>query len=197
LGLLRKYMISRLRFFSVWRRFGTVGLFSVKPDDSNPETKPAGNRPPPRPPRVTATGFAPGDDPESRFGKNLRATIASAADGEGRFIRRSDSRGFHGHVLIQIEPNQKGKGIEVIFSVPKDEIPTGYSKPIIEGIREALECEMRIGDRLVDERCIDDIVVRVVGGSYDKADSNDLAFKMAGIFAVKDALKKTEPVKIG
>lgn len=170
----------------------------MKWDDSNHETEPAGNKPPPRPPRVTATGFAPGDDPEGyrRFGKNLRATIAAAADGEGRFIRRSGDRGYYGHVQLLIEPNKKGKGIEVIYSVSSDEIPAGYSKPIIEGVREALECEMIIGHRIVDERCIDDIVARVVGGSYDEADSSDIAFKLAGIFAVKDALKKAKPVRI-
>jgi Elongation factor G, domain IV len=177
-----------------------VRLFlAMKRDDSNQETKPAGNKPPPRPPRVTATGFAPEDDPERdrRFGKNIRATIAASAHGEGRFIRRrSAGRGQYGHVQIQIEPNKRGKGIEVIFSVPNDEIPASYSKSIIEGVRLALESEMLIGHRVVDERCIDDIAVRVVGGSYEETDSNDLAFKMAGIFAVKDALMKTEPVKI-
>jgi elongation factor G len=99
-------------------------------------------------------------------------------------------------VQIQIEPNKRGKGIEVIYSVPSDEIPARYSKPIVEGVRTALEGEMVIGHRVVDERSIDDVMVRVVGGSFDETDSNDLAFKMAGIFAVKNALKKTEPVKI-
>ena len=75
-------------------------------------------------------------------------------------------------------------------------IPERYSKSIVEGVRIALEGEMVVGHRVVDERSIDDVVVRVVGGSYDEIDSNDLAFKMAGIFAVKDALKKTEPMRI-
>jgi elongation factor G len=100
-------------------------------------------------------------------------------------------------VQIRIEPNQRGKGTEVIYSVCSDEIPARYSKPIVEGVRCALEAEMVIGHQIVDERSIDDVIVSVVGGSYDETVSNDLAFKMAGIFAVKDALKKTEPVKIG
>jgi len=99
-------------------------------------------------------------------------------------------------VQIKIEPNKKGKGIEVVYSVPSGTIPALYSKPIVEGVRIALEGEMVVGHRLVDERCIDDVTVRVVGGSYDETDSNDLAYKMAVIFAVKDALKKTEPVRI-
>jgi elongation factor G len=163
-----------------------------------PQAAPAGGKPPPRPPQASVTGLAPGDDPEKhpRFGKNLRATITAVADGEGKFIRQSGGRGQHGHVLIRIEPNKKGKGIEVINSIPGKAVPAKYFKPIAEGVRLALECEMVIGRRVVDERCIDDVTVRVVGGSYDEADSNDLAFKIASIFAVKDALKKTEPVKI-
>lgn len=170
----------------------------MKRDDSKPETKPSGNKPPPRPPHSFATSLAPDNDPERnrRFGKNLRATIAAAAEGEGRFVRRSAGRGQYGHVQIRIEPNQRGKGVEVIYSVPGDEILSRYYKPIIAGVRCALEGEMVVGYRVVDAHSIDDIIVRVVGGSYDEKDSNDLAFKMAGIFAVKDALKKTEPVKI-
>jgi elongation factor G len=99
-------------------------------------------------------------------------------------------------VQIRIEPNKKGKGIEVLFDVPGHDIPRTYYKPIMEGVRRALEFEMVIGHRIVDERSIDDVLVHVVGGSYDQIDSSDLAFEMAGIFAVKDALKKTEPVKI-
>jgi elongation factor G len=75
-------------------------------------------------------------------------------------------------------------------------VPAEYLKSIVEGVQAVLEGEMVIGHRIVDEGCIDDIMVRVVGGSYDNADSSDVAFKMASIFAVKDALKKTEPVKI-
>jgi elongation factor G len=170
----------------------------MKDDGQQPETKPAGNRPPPRPPRSSVAGLAPEDDSDSRrFGKNLRATVAYLAKGEGRFTRRSGGRGHYGHVQLQIEPNKRGKGIEIIYKIPDDLIPASYTKPIVEGVRIALEGEMVIGDQVVDENCISDIVVYVVGGSFDQNDSNDLAFKMAGIFAVKDALKKTKPVKIG
>jgi elongation factor G len=170
----------------------------MKNDDQQPETKPAGNRPPPRPPRPGIAGLAPeGDSDSGRFGKNLRATIANPAKGEGRFSRHSGGRGHYGHVQLQLEPNKKGKGIEIIYEIPDVLIPASYTKPIVEGIRVALEGEMEIGNQVVDENCISDIVVHVVGGSFDQSDSNDLAFKMAGIFAVKDALKKAEPVKVG
>ena len=126
----------------------------------------------------------------------MRATIAKAAEGEGRFIRRSVGRGQYGHVQIRIKPNKRGNGIEIINSASDDEIPTKYSKSIGEAVRFALESEMAIGDQVVDEHCIDDVLVRVVGGSFDATDSNELAFKMAGIFAVKAALKKAKPVRI-
>ena len=170
----------------------------MKEDDQQPETKPAGNRPPPRPPRSSIAGLAPEDDSGSRrFGKNLRATVANRVKGEGRFARQSGGRGHYGHVQLQIEPSTRGKGIEIIYKIPDDVVPARYTKSIVEAVRIALEGEMVIGDQVVDENCISDIVVHVVGGSYDQNDSNDLAFKMAGIFALKDALKKTEPVKIG
>jgi elongation factor G len=170
----------------------------MKEDDQQPETKPAGNRPPPRPPRSGIAGLAPEDDSDSRrFGKNFRATVANRVKGEGRFTRQSGGRAHYGHVQLQIEPNKRGKGIEIIYKIPDDMIPASYTKPIVEGVRIALEGEMAIGGQVVDENCISDILVNVVGGSFDQTDSNDLAFKMAGIFAVKDALKKTEPVRIG
>ena len=169
----------------------------MKPDDSKPDPKPTGNRPPPRPPRLVVAGLAPEGDPnERRFGKNLRATIANATKGEGQFIRQSGGRGQYGHVQLQIEPNKSGKGIEIIYKVPNDKIPASYSKSIVEGVRFALEAEMAVGGQIVDENCISDIIVQVVGGSFDPTDSNDLAFKMASIFAVKSALAKAEPIRV-
>ena len=119
-----------------------------------------------------------------------------AADGEGRFVRQSGGRGHHGHVRIRIEPSKKGKGIDIINHAPEDEIPAKYITAADKGIRIALEGEMVVGGQIVDERCIDDVLVHVTGGSFDLADSSEIAFELAGIFAVKDALKKTKPAKI-
>jgi elongation factor G len=120
-----------------------------------------------------------------------------AVDGEGRFVRQSGGRGHHGHIRIRIEPNKKGKGIHITNDAPEDEIPAKYITAADKGIRIALEGETVVGGQVVDERCIDDVRVHVTGGSFDPVDSSELAFELAGIFAVKDALKKTKPVKIG
>jgi len=125
-----------------------------------------------------------------------RATITATADGEGRFIRNSASRRQYGHVRTRIEPNQKGKGIEIIYEASCDEIPERFSNSVTDGVRVSLGGDMVIGHPAVDGHPIDDIIVHVVGGSFHKTDSSDLAFKMAAIFAMRDAMKKAEPVEI-
>jgi elongation factor G len=129
-------------------------------------------------------------------GKKWRATITEAADGEGRFIRGAEGRRHHGHVRVRVEPNQRGKGIEIICKAPSNEIPAKFSESVAEGVRSALGGDMVIGHPAVDEHPIDDIIVHVVGGSYHQTDSSDLDFKMAGIFAMRDAMKKAKPVVI-
>ena len=125
-----------------------------------------------------------------------RATISKVAYGDGRFIRGSGSRSHYGHVQVRIEPNQRGNGITIAYEAPDNEIPARFSKSVIDGVRFSLEGEMVIGCPAVDEHPIDDIVVRVVGGSYHETDSSDLDFKMAVIFAMRDAMKKAEPIVI-
>jgi elongation factor G len=159
----------------------------MKEDDPKPETKPAGNKPPPRPPMRTAIGLFPGGDDSD---KKRWVTITKAADGEGKFIRLSGGRGQHGHVLIKIEPNVRGKGIEISSNAPAGTIPEEFIKPAAEGIREALD------DGVLDGRPIIDVIVRIVGGSSDQVMSNDLAFKMAGVFSIKDAMIKAGPIGV-
>jgi elongation factor G len=165
----------------------------MEEDDPKPETKPAGNRPPPRPPSRVAVGLGPeGDD----SGRKHRATIANAADGEGKFIRASGGRGHYGHVIVKIEPNGRGKGIEVINDIPPGgPIPLEYIQPAIEGVRTMLD-DVAIGRSTLEGYTAVDIVVRIVGGSFHETDSNELAFMMAGIFAIKDAMKKADPIVI-
>jgi elongation factor G len=150
--------------------------------DPKPETKPSGNRPPPRPPHGTLVGLGPEDDDSD---KKPRMTITKAAEGEGKFIRQSGGRDHYGHVIVRIEPNGKGKGNEIRNEITADGIPKEYIEPVVEEIGASL------GLGVVDERPIVDIIVRLVGGSSHKTDSNELAFKMAAIFALKDALKKS------
>jgi elongation factor G len=168
----------------------------MKNDDPHPKTQPSGNKPPPRPPRRIAVGLGPdGDDSD----KKRRATITKVAYGEGKFIRQSGGRGQHGHVKIKIEPNKRDKGVEVIIDVSSDAIPIKYIKSVTDGVREALYAicgGMLIANPAFERHPMVDIIVHVVDGSFDETDSSDIAFKMAAIFASKDAMKKADPIII-
>jgi elongation factor G len=117
-----------------------------------------------------------------------RESITAHADGEGKFIRQSGGRGQYGHACVTIEPNQKGKGIEVINEIVGGVIPKEYIKPITEGILEAANNGVVAGYPVIDFKA------RIVDGSFHEVDSSELAFKMAGIFAFKHAMAKAKPV---
>jgi elongation factor G len=117
-----------------------------------------------------------------------RETISKSADGEGKFIRQSGGKGQYGHVIIKLEPNVKGKGVEVINETVGGSIPKEFIKPAIEGIREGTSNGTVAGYPVVD------VIVRIIDGSFHEVDSSELAFKMAGIFAFKDAMKQANPI---
>ena len=117
-----------------------------------------------------------------------RETITKAADGEGKFIRQSGGRGQYGHACIQVQPNEKGKGVEVENKIVGGTIPKEYIPAVIDGIEEAIKGGVYAGYQVID------IKVQVTDGSFHEVDSNELAFKMAGIFALKDAFKKAAPI---
>jgi elongation factor G len=117
-----------------------------------------------------------------------RETVVKAADGEGKFIRQSGGKGQYGHVVVKLEPNEKGKGIEVLDEIVGGAIPKEFIKPSIAGINEACNNGTVAGHPVVD------VIVRIVDGSFHDVDSSELAFKMAGIFAFKDAMKKANPI---
>ena len=117
-----------------------------------------------------------------------RETITKAAEGEGKFIRQSGGRGQYGHACITVEPNEKGKGVEVENKIVGGAIPKEYIPAVIDGIEEAIKGGVYAGYQVID------IKVEVVDGSFHEVDSNELAFKMAGIFALKDAFKKAGPI---
>jgi elongation factor G len=117
-----------------------------------------------------------------------RETITKPADGEGKFIRQSGGRGQYGHACIQIQPNEKGKGIEIENKIVGGTIPKEYIPAVIDGIEEAIKGGVYAGYQVID------LKAQVVDGSFHEVDSNELAFKMAGIFALKDAFKKAGPV---
>jgi len=117
-----------------------------------------------------------------------RETITKAADGEGKFIRQSGGRGQYGHACVQIQPNEKGKGVEVENKIVGGAIPKEYIPAVIDGIEEAIKGGVYAGYQVID------IKVQVTDGTFHEVDSNELAFKMAGIFALKDAFKKANPI---
>ncbi len=113
-----------------------------------------------------------------------RETITKSADGEGKFIRQSGGRGQYGHACVQIQPNEKGKGIEIENKIVGGAIPKEYIPAVIDGCEEAIKGGVLAGYQMID------VKVQVVDGTFHEVDSNELAFKMAGIFAFKDAAKK-------
>ena len=117
-----------------------------------------------------------------------RETITKSAEGEGKFIRQSGGRGQYGHACVRVEPNEKGKGVEVINEIVGGAIPREYVPAVENGIREAIKSGVYAGYQVID------IKVAITDGSFHEVDSNELAFKMAGIFGLKDAFEKAGPI---
>src|SRR5947208_2080494 len=117
-----------------------------------------------------------------------RETVTKSAEGEGKFIRQSGGRGQYGHAVVILEPNERGKGVEIVSKIVGGAIPKEYINPTIDGIEEAIKGGVLAGYPVVD------VKVAVVDGTFHEVDSSELAFKMAGIFAVKDAAKKANAI---
>jgi len=117
-----------------------------------------------------------------------RETITSSADGIGKFVRQSGGRGQYGHAVIQIEALDKGKGIELENKIVGGAIPKEFIKPTLDGIKEAAQAGVIAGYPVIDFK------VSLVDGSFHDVDSSEMAFKMAGIFAFKDAMQKASPI---
>jgi elongation factor G len=113
-----------------------------------------------------------------------RETITKPAEGEGKFIRQSGGRGQYGHAVITIEPNERGKGVEIENKIVGGAIPKEYIPAVINGVEEAIAGGVAANYPMVD------VKVSIVDGTFHEVDSSELAFKMAGIFAFKDAAKK-------
>ncbi len=117
-----------------------------------------------------------------------RETITGKAEGVGKFIRQSGGKGQYGHVVVTIEPNEKGKGVEVVNEIVGGVIPKEFIKPATEGILEGANNGVVAGYPVVD------VIVRIIDGSFHEVDSSELAFKMAGIFGFKEAMKAAKPI---
>ena len=118
---------------------------------------------------------------------SYRETIRRPAQGNGRFERQTGGRGQYGHAVIKLEPGEKGSGYEFVDKIVGGVIPREYIKPIDAGIREALETGVYAGFPMVD------VKATLFDGSFHEVDSSEMAFKIAGSMAVKDAVQKASP----
>ncbi|HTR45458.1 MAG TPA: elongation factor G [Thermodesulfovibrionales bacterium] len=117
-----------------------------------------------------------------------RETIRTATKAEGKFVRQSGGRGQYGHVLLQLEPAEVGKGFEFVNKVVGGSIPREYISAVEKGIREALDSGVLAGYPVVD------VKVTLYDGSYHEVDSSEMAFKIAASMGFKDGAKKAKPV---
>jgi len=128
---------------------------------------------------------------EANVGKpqvNYRETIRGNADAEGKYIRQTGGSGNYGHAKIRVSPNEPGKGYEFSNDTKGGTIPKEYIKPIDQGIQEAMLGGVLAGYEMVD------VKVSLYDGSYHDVDSNEMAFKIAGSMAFKEAARKAKPV---
>ena len=118
---------------------------------------------------------------------SYRETIRRAADGTGRFVRQTGGHGQYGHAVIRLEPNGKGAGYEFVDKIVGGVIPREFIRAVDAGIREALATGVFAGYPVVD------VKVTLHDGSYHEVDSSEMAFKVAGSLAVKDAFDRADP----
>jgi elongation factor G len=123
--------------------------------------------------------------PQVAYRETIRKTIE---DAEGKFVRQSGGKGQYGHVVLKIEPNEAGKGIEFVDAIKGGVVPREYIPAVEKGIHEAVTQGVLAGYPVVD------VKVTLHFGSYHDVDSNELAFKMAAIFGFKEGCRKAGPV---
>jgi len=123
--------------------------------------------------------------PQVAYRETIRKTVE---DAEGKFVRQSGGKGQYGHVVLKIEPNEQGKGIEFIDAIKGGVVPREYIPAVEKGIHEAVTAGVLAGYPVVD------VKVTLHFGSYHDVDSNEMAFKMAAIFGFKEGCRKAGPV---
>ncbi len=117
-----------------------------------------------------------------------KETIRQAARGDGRYVRQTGGRGQYGHAVIEIEPLERGAGVEFVDKITGGTIPREFIRPIEAGIREAAEAGVVAGYPVIDFQAT------LIDGSYHEVDSSEMAFKIAGSFAFKEAAGRAKPV---
>ncbi|NJS09805.1 MAG: elongation factor G [Microcoleus sp. CSU_2_2] len=117
-----------------------------------------------------------------------RETIRKAVRAEGKFIRQSGGKGQYGHVVIQLEPGEVGTGFQFVSKIVGGTVPKEYIGPAEQGMKEACESGIVAGYPVID------LKATMVDGSFHDVDSNEMAFKIAGSIAIKEAVMKASPV---
>ncbi len=117
-----------------------------------------------------------------------KETIRKKVTAEGKFVRQSGGKGQFGHVWIELEPNEKGKGFEFEDAIVGGVIPREFIKPVSAGIQEALKNGILAGYP------VEDVKVKLFDGSYHDVDSSEMAFKIAGSMAFQEGAKRANPV---
>jgi elongation factor G len=116
-----------------------------------------------------------------------RETIRKPAEVEGKFVKQSGGKGQYGHVWLKLEPNEPGKGYEFVDAIKGGSVPREYIPAVGKGVTEALNNGVLAGYPVVD------VKVTLFDGSYHEVDSSEQAFKMAGIMAFKEGMRKASP----
>ena len=119
---------------------------------------------------------------------SYRESIRKSVTAEGKFVRQSGGRGQYGHCVIEMEPNEPGKGYEFENKIVGGTVPKEYINPINQGIQEASKSGIIAGYEVLDFK------VRLIDGSYHEVDSSEMAFKVAGSMAFKEAMRKADPM---
>ncbi|MEL4896028.1 elongation factor G [Crocosphaera sp. Alani8] len=117
-----------------------------------------------------------------------RETIRKASEAEGKYIRQSGGKGQYGHVVVELEPAEAGSGFEFVSKIVGGAIPKEFISPAEQGMKETCNSGIIAGYPLID------VKVTLVDGSFHDVDSSEIAFKIAGSMAIRDAVKKASPV---
>ncbi|MEA5476710.1 elongation factor G [Pseudanabaena galeata UHCC 0370] len=123
--------------------------------------------------------------PQVAYRETIRRTVT---DIEGKFARQSGGKGQYGHVVINLEPTEPGTGFEFVSKIVGGVIPKEFIKPSEQGMKEACESGILAGYPVIDLRAT------LVHGSFHDVDSSEMAFKIAGSMAIKEAVMKAQPV---
>jgi elongation factor G len=117
-----------------------------------------------------------------------RETVSVAAEAEGKFVKQTGGHGQYGHVVLCVEPAAAGSGLVFVNAIRGGDIPKEYIAAVEEGVRDAAETGVIAGYPVVD------VMVTLLGGSYHEVDSSDIAYRIAGSMALRDAARRASPV---